>query len=152
MRTVPLDEPDQLRADTERGFDPSTYAEGVPFDVLARLRRERPIVWVEERPVLGWPGGPGFWLVLRYRDETVFADPDRLDIRRHPNPHLVFGHGPHFCLGAHLARVQMRALFDEVLTRMGHLEYDGPPEYLRSNFQRGVKRLPIRWSRRLRSR
>jgi cytochrome P450 len=80
-------------------------------------------------------------------DEAVFADPDRLDIHRHPNPHLAFGHGPHFCLGAHLARVQMRALFAEVLTRMGHLEYDGKPEYLRSNFQRGVKRLPIRWSR-----
>jgi cytochrome P450 len=451
MRTALLDRPDPLRADTERVFDPSTYADGVPFDALARLRRERPVVWVEERPVLGWPGGPGFWLVLRYadvervmsqpqlfssarggtqirdpatpdalryvqrmmlnmdppeharlrrlltksftpravaqleerireharaivdravgdatsgrcdfakdiaadlplltlaevlgmpaedrmllfdwsnrvigyqdpdyassaefdlasgtpmarealrhrpapapdgstldprtregipdlyayahllaeekrrrpgsdlmsillaqvdddggqvsieefenmfwlfavagnetlrnglpgaciglldrpavqdelrtdpsllpsaveellrwwtpvmtfrrtamsdcriadvelragdkvvvsfssanRDETVFADPDRLDIRRHPNPHLVFGHGPHFCLGAHLARVQMRALFGEVLTRMGQLEYDGRPEYLRSNFQRGVKRLPVRWSR-----
>ncbi len=85
------------------------------------------------------------------RDEAVFADPDRLDISRHPNPHLVFGHGPHFCLGAHLARVQMRALFAEVLTRMGHLEYNGEPEYLRSNFQRGVKRLPVRWSRTARS-
>jgi cytochrome P450 len=82
------------------------------------------------------------------RDETVFADPDRLDIRRHPNPHFVFGHGPHFCLGAHLARVETRALFAEVLTRMGRLEYDGAPAYLRSNFQRGVKRLPVRWSRR----
>jgi cytochrome P450 len=81
------------------------------------------------------------------RDESVFVDPDRLDIRRHPNPHLVFGHGPHFCLGAQLARVQARALFSEVLARMGRLEYDGPPLYLRSNFQRGVKRLPIRWSR-----
>jgi cytochrome P450 len=81
------------------------------------------------------------------RDETVFADPDRLDIRRHPNPHFVFGHGPHFCLGAQLARVQMRALFAEVLTRMGRLEYDAEPAYLRSNFQRGVKRLPVRWSR-----
>jgi cytochrome P450 len=81
------------------------------------------------------------------RDETVFSDPDRLDIHRHPNPHLAFGHGPHFCLGAHLARVQMRALFAEVLTRMGGLEYNGEPQYLRSNFQRGVKRLPIRWSR-----
>ncbi|HEY3065476.1 MAG TPA: cytochrome P450 [Methylomirabilota bacterium] len=85
------------------------------------------------------------------RDETVFVDPDRLDIRRHPNPHLVFGHGPHFCLGAQLARVQMRALFAEVLTRMGRLEYDGEPSYLRSNFQRGVKRLPIRWWRATRS-
>ena len=51
------------------------------------------------------------------RDEAVFADPDRFDIRRHPNPHLVFGYGPHFCLGAHLARTQLRALFDEVLAR-----------------------------------
>ena len=64
------------------------------------------------------------------------------------NPHLAFGYGPHFCLGAHLARVQMRAVFAEVLARMGRLEYDGRPAFLRSNFQRGVKRLPVRWSRR----
>ena len=81
------------------------------------------------------------------RDEAVFAEPDQLDIRRQPNPHLAFGYGPHFCLGAQLARVQMRALFSEVLARMGTLEYDGPPAFLRSNFQRGVKRLPVRWSR-----
>jgi cytochrome P450 len=81
------------------------------------------------------------------RDEAVFAEADRLDIRRHPNPHLAFGYGPHFCLGAHLARVQMRALLAEVLARMGRLEYNGEPEFLRSNFQRGVKRLPVRWSR-----
>lgn len=82
------------------------------------------------------------------RDEAVFTDPDRLDLRRHPNPHLAFGSGPHFCLGAHLARVQIRALFAEVLNQMGRLESAGPPAYLRSNFQRGVKRLPVRWSRR----
>jgi cytochrome P450 len=79
------------------------------------------------------------------RDEAVFTDPDRFDIRRHPNPHLVFGHGPHFCLGAHLARTQMRALVREVLTRTSSLTYAGQPSYLRSNFQRGVKRLPITW-------
>jgi cytochrome P450 len=80
------------------------------------------------------------------RDPAVFARPDVLDIRRKPNPHLVFGHGPHFCLGAHLARVQMRALFAELLTRTSWLELVGEPEYLRSNFQRGIKRLPIRWT------
>jgi cytochrome P450 len=79
------------------------------------------------------------------RDESVFAEPDRFDVRRSPNPHLTFGHGPHFCLGAQLARVQMRALFAELLRRTGALELDGPPVLLRSNFQRGVKRLPIRW-------
>ena len=79
-------------------------------------------------------------------DDAVFADAGRFDIRRHPNPHLVFGHGPHFCLGAHLARTQMRALFDEVLARTSSLRYAGPPSYLRSNFQRGVKRLPVGWT------
>jgi cytochrome P450 len=80
------------------------------------------------------------------RDEAVFAEPDRFDIRRQPNPHLVFGHGPHFCLGSHLARAQMRALFEEVLGRTSALAFAGEPSYLRSNFQRGVKRLPIAWT------
>ena len=80
------------------------------------------------------------------RDEAVFADPDRFDIGRQPNPHLVFGHGPHFCLGAHLARVQVRALFEEVLARTSSLDYAGRPSWLRSNFQRGVKRLPVAWT------
>ena len=81
------------------------------------------------------------------RDEGVFADPEKFDIRRQPNPHLVFGHGPHFCLGAHLARTQMRALFGEILARTSSLTYAGQPSYLRSNFQRGVKRLPVAFSR-----
>ena len=80
------------------------------------------------------------------RDEAVFADPDAFDIRRPRGPHLVFGHGPHFCLGSHLARAQMRALFDEVLSRTSALAFAGQPSYLRSNFQRGVKRLPVTWA------
>jgi cytochrome P450 len=80
------------------------------------------------------------------RDESVFADPDRFDVDRNAKAHLAFGHGPHFCLGAHLARVQMTALFTEVLGRTSSIEAAGEPAYLRSNFQRGVKRLPIRWT------
>jgi cytochrome P450 len=80
------------------------------------------------------------------RDEAAFADPSGFSIRRTPNPHLVFGHGPHFCLGAHLARIQMRALFGEVLARTSSLTYAGQASYLRSNFQRGVKRLPVAWT------
>jgi cytochrome P450 len=79
------------------------------------------------------------------RDDAVFTDPDRFDLRRQPNPHLVFGHGPHFCLGSHLARAQLRALFAEVLARTSELRPAGEPSYLRSNFQRGVKRLPVAW-------
>src|SRR3712207_9251411 len=80
------------------------------------------------------------------RDGAVFTDPDRSDVRRSPNPHLTIGHGPHFCLGAQLARVQVRALVAELLRRTRSVEADGPPALLRSNFQRGVKRLPIRWT------
>src|SRR5215813_5694464 len=66
----------QPRTDTDVVFDPSTYVEGVPFDALTRLRRARPVVRVEEDPVLGWPGGPGFWLVLRHADvETALTQP-----------------------------------------------------------------------------
>ncbi|HLK00278.1 MAG TPA: cytochrome P450 [Streptosporangiaceae bacterium] len=79
------------------------------------------------------------------RDEAVFTDPDTFDIGRTPNPHLAFGHGPHFCLGAHLARTQMNALFTEVLARTASLVGAGQPSYLRSNFQRGVKSLPVAW-------
>jgi cytochrome P450 len=82
------------------------------------------------------------------RDPSVFADPDRFDIRRQPSPHLVFGHGPHFCLGAHLARLQMQALFTQVLGRTSSLSFAGEPSFLRSNFQRGVKSLPVRWTAR----
>lgn len=81
------------------------------------------------------------------RDEAAFAEPDTLDVTRGPTDHLVFGHGPHFCLGAHLARVQMQAMFTELLARTRWVEAHGEPVLLRSSFQRGVKRLPIRWER-----
>jgi cytochrome P450 len=85
------------------------------------------------------------WFSSANRDEEVFPEPSRFDVGRSPNDHLSFGHGPHFCLGAHLARAQMRAMFAAVLDRFDDVELAGDPVRLRSNFQNGIKRLPIRW-------
>jgi cytochrome P450 len=78
-------------------------------------------------------------------DEQVYDRPGEFDIQRTPNPHLSFGYGPHFCLGAQLAVAQMRAIFGELTRRFETVEATAAPRYLRSNFQRGVKSLPIRW-------
>lgn len=84
------------------------------------------------------------WHSSANRDEHVFPEPDRFDVSRKPNDHLSFGFGTHFCLGAHLARAQMRAVFADMVTRLPGLEPDGAPVRLVSNFQNGVKRLPVR--------
>ncbi|MFC6883921.1 MULTISPECIES: cytochrome P450 [Actinomadura] len=76
------------------------------------------------------------------RDESVFADPDRFDITRDPNPHLGFGAaGPHFCLGAHLARMEITVVFRELFRRLPGLRSAAPPERLHSNFINGIKHL-----------
>jgi cholest-4-en-3-one 26-monooxygenase len=87
------------------------------------------------------------WYVSANRDEKVFDDPMRFDIERSPNEHVAFGGGgPHFCLGANLARMEIRVLFEELLDRWSHLELAGEPTRLRSNFINGIKHIPLRFT------
>jgi len=86
------------------------------------------------------------WYSSANRDETVFSDPDVFDIHRSPNPHVAFGGGgPHFCLGANLARLEIKVMFEELLARIPSFELAGPPVRLRSNFINGLKHLPIKF-------
>jgi cholest-4-en-3-one 26-monooxygenase len=78
------------------------------------------------------------------RDEEVFDDPDRFDIARQPNPHLAFGFGEHFCLGASLARLQLRGMLGEVVRRFPDIRLDGEIRLLESHFIDGVKSMPVR--------
>jgi cytochrome P450 len=88
------------------------------------------------------------WFVSGNRDETVFEEPDRFDVGRSPNKHMAFGPGGiHHCMGAHLARMEIRIAFEELLKRVSDIELAGEPERLRSNFFNGVKRLPVRVKR-----
>lgn len=85
------------------------------------------------------------WYVSANRDEDVFADPFRFDITRDPNDHVAFGGGgPHHCLGANLARMEMRLLFEELTRRVPRVEQVGEVSRLRSNFIGGIKHLPVR--------
>jgi len=78
------------------------------------------------------------------RDEEVFDEPFRFDVGRNPNPHLAFGIGEHFCLGANLARLELEVIFRNLIERLEHAELDGPVERLRSSFVGGIKHMPIR--------
>jgi cholest-4-en-3-one 26-monooxygenase len=86
------------------------------------------------------------WNASANRDESVFPHPDVFDIARMPNDHLAFGHGEHFCIGANLARLELRVMIEEVMRRMPNIELAGPVERLRSNFVAGIKHMPVRFS------
>jgi cytochrome P450 len=81
------------------------------------------------------------------RDPDVFADPESFDISRTPNPHLSFGIGAHFCLGAHLARLEAKIFFEELLSTFSTIELAGEPAKIRSNLNNGFKRMPVRLAR-----
>jgi cytochrome P450 len=79
-------------------------------------------------------------------DPDRFSEPHRFDIRRSPHDHVAFGNGPHVCLGAHFARLQLRAFYSEALWRLPDLRVSGPVEHLVSNFINGIKRLPVEYT------
>jgi cytochrome P450 len=86
------------------------------------------------------------WNASANRDELQFADPGRFDVARTPNDHIAFGYGEHFCLGASLARLQMRIMLEQVARRLPDMELAGPVERLRSNFVAGIKHMPVRFT------
>ena len=91
----------------------------------------------------------GDWLMLSYpsgnRDEAVFDDPFRFDVARTPNKHVAFGYGGHVCLGQHLARMEMRILWEELFARLESVELDGQPKNMTASFVCGPKSVPIRF-------
>ncbi len=87
------------------------------------------------------------WHVSANRDEQVFAEPFRFDITRTPNNHVAFGGGgPHHCLGAYLARMQLRLMIGEIVARIPDMQLAARPELLRSNVLRGVKHMPVEFT------
>jgi cholest-4-en-3-one 26-monooxygenase len=148
-----LQHPDQLallRSDFEL----------LPNAIEELLRYVTPVIHFTRNPVVdvelgGRKISAGERVLMVYasanRDERAFADPDGLDLTRDPNDHVAFGAGgPHFCLGANLARLEARIMFEQILTRFEGLRVDGDPDdfpRVNSNLIDGFAELPITWDR-----
>jgi cytochrome P450 len=137
-------------------------------DQMRRLRENRSLMHTAVEEILRWTSPvthsmrvalketeikgrkikEGDWVVVwnpsANRDEEVFPNPFAFEIDRHPNEHLAFAHGEHFCLGAHLARLEIRVVFEEILSRVCVTELDGDVEWVASNVFHGMKRMPVR--------
>lgn len=143
-----LAHPDQLAA---LRADPSL----IPGAVEEILRWANPLHYFRrtataDTELSGVPIAAGEKVAMMYtsanRDEAVFADAQAFDIRRDPNPHLSFGIGEHYCLGAHLARLEGRVFFEELLAAFPTIEQTGDAVRVRSNLNNALKRLPVRLS------
>jgi cytochrome P450 len=129
--------------------DPARIA---PTGVDEIVRWASPVMWMrrtvaQDATLAGEELHPGDKVLLFYnsanRDEDVFEDPYRFDVRRGPNPHVGFGGaGPHFCLGAHLARQEINVMFRQLFERLPDIVSVGEPDRLRSSFINGIKHLP----------
>ncbi len=144
-----LEHPDQLAA---LRADPSL----IPGAVEEILRYANPLHYfrrtaTRDTQLRGTHIKTGDKVAMMYtsanRDEDVFEDPQRFDIRRAPNPHLSFGIAEHFCLGVHLARLEGRVFFEELFGAFPSIELTGEPARVRSNLNNALKVLPIRLRR-----
>src|SRR5262245_24789220 len=141
--------PDQfelLKSDVDRLL-PGAIEEALRFSSpVVAFRRTA----LEDTEIRGVRIRKGDKVVLSYpsvnRDEEVFDEPDRFDIRRTPNPHLAFGIGEHFCLGANFARMQLRAILREVITRLPDIRVVKPPRLQRSNLIHGITEMRVEYS------
>jgi hypothetical protein len=115
--------------------DLNNFAAGFPHELFAVHRREAPVYWHE--PTEHTPDGEGFWSVAVFTDAEVFG------VARKPNPHLGFGQGVHYCLGANLARLELRVLFEELLTRFRVASLLKPVEWTRSNRHTGIRHMVV---------
>ncbi|GAB3966266.1 cytochrome P450 [Actinoallomurus acanthiterrae] len=130
----------------------SDFERYIPGAVEEIVRYASPVIWMRrtatrDTELNGHEFKAGDKLLLYYwaanRDETVFTDPEVFDITRDPNPHVGFGGpGPHFCLGAHLARREVTVMFRELFRRAPGIRATGEPDRLLSNFINGIKHLP----------
>ena len=128
----------------------------LPTAIEEMLRWVSPVIYMRrtatcDTDLAGHPIAAGDKVVMYYgsanRDEAAFDDPDRLDVGRHPNHHVAFGGGgAHYCLGSHIARIEIEATLREVLTRLPDIEPAGPAEWLPSNFISGPRHLPVRFT------
>jgi cytochrome P450 len=147
---------DQLLRNPEQRTALAADPSRIPTAIEEMLRYTSPVTVfartaTKDTELRGVPVKAGERVAMFYpsanRDETRFADPDRFDIGRAPNPHLAFGGGgTHFCLGANLARVEAAAIIPEVLSRMTDLELAGPVERVRSNLMNGIHSMPVRFT------
>ncbi|HEV2369956.1 MAG TPA: cytochrome P450, partial [Acidimicrobiales bacterium] len=136
----------------------SDVDELLPVAMEEMLRWVSPVVYMRRTAtrdvtVGGRSIGAGDKVVMYYgaanRDPEAFAAADVFDVSRRPNDHVAFGGGgPHFCLGAHVARMEIEALLRRILTDLPDIEPAGPVEWLQSNFVSGPRHMPVRFSRR----
>ncbi len=140
-----IEHPDQLEAlRRDRSLMPTAVEEILRWTSATLYNRRTATRDTEVRgKAIGQGDKVTLWWPSANRDESVFDEPFRFDIEREPNPHLTFGYRTHFCMGANLARMEIRVILDELLDRLEGFELTGPVERVRTNKHGGVWHMPM---------